>query len=419
MQTASAAKNVYDNIVYYQNHLMKKEGLNNWVNYWVVIKGKWLLFYQPVEQKSRPTKLVKTIELPNGSKFSMVPRSKRRFPFSLCNGHGNYYFKCETELQRYTWIVCALLASTGQAPKPVPKTIPKDFTEVAVDPKMAKYEKKIEHSNKKLECKKSGQKDKLVSKHRIRYAQRLEAKAKNYLSKSDDDIHRQDSDDDEDYEDRRPHSARVPGQRDVYTKDFVYGNERARYSELRRTSSQSSSSLEIHAQVHSPVNNKATSNFHEVSETPVMSILEIENDEYGTVHVIPPDEILPNMVMEERRRPAPLSARSNKENSNGGRSSHLMTHSHSTSDLGKTNLAISIDDEIVNRDSRPLSTTNRTRTGLSGLPSPRLNSKKNHTGKLLSNESNVPRNDPAKRTHSRSPVPKGRYSRYNATASDA
>lgn len=416
MQTSSGAKNIYDNIVYYQDHLMKKEGLNNWVNYWVVIKGKWLLFYQPIEQESRPTKLVKTIELPNGSKCSMVPRSKRRFPFSLNNGYGSYYFKCETELQRYSWIVCALLSSTGQAPKPAPKCIPKEFTEGAVDPKMAKYEKKIEHSNKKLEHKKTGQKDKHVSKHRIRYAQRLETKAKRYLSKSNEDIHHRDSnDDDDDYEDRRPYSARESRPRDFHIKESYYGD-----SALRRTSSQSSGSLEIHAQVHSPgTTHKPRSSFPiiSVSETPVMSILEIENDEYGTVHVIPPDEVLPNMVMEERLKPAPLSARSNRDNFSGTKTPHSITHSHSMGDLGRTNLAINIDDEIVTRESKlPLGATSRTKTGLSGLPSPRLNNRKTHTEKMP-NENNIPRNDPGKRP--RSPAPKSRYSRYTTAASDA
>lgn len=410
MKPSSAAKNAYDNIVYYQNHLMKKEGLNNWVNYWVVIKGKWLLFYQPVEHETRPTKLIKTIELPNGSKCSMVPRSKRRYPFSLSNGHGSYYFKCETELERYTWIVCTLLASTGQAPKPVPKTVPKEFTEVAVDPKMAKYERKIEHSNKKLEYKKSGQKDQQVSKHRIRYAQRLEAKAKRYFSKSEEDLRQRDSDDDDYYEDRRPYSARDARQRDMAKS----------YSELRRTSSQSSSSIEIHAQVHSPKTNKRSSKnpIISVSETPVMSILEIENDEFGTVHVIPPDEILPNMVVEETRKPTPLSARSDKENSARPKSPHLMVHSYSTNDLGKTNLAISMDDEIVNKGLNPLSATNRTRTGLSGLPSPRLNKKKEIVP-IIANENKNPRSDASKRSFPRSPVPKSRYSKYNASASDA
>ena len=419
----SASKNVYDNIVYYQSNLMKKEGLNNWVNYWAVIKGKWLLFYEPVENDSRPTKLIKTVELPNGSKCSMVPRSKRRFPFSLNNGHGSYYFKCETELERYTWIVCTLLASTGQAPKPVPKSVPKDFSEVVVDPKMAKYGKKIEYSNKKLEQKKTGQKDKIVSKHRIRYAHRLEAKAKGYLSKSEEDLRNNEHSDDEV---RRPYSARAPRQGHVregdYDNYYNYDNGMHRdrdleLRQLRRTSSQSSCSLEIHAQIHSPVQTNSSYPIVSVTETPVMSIVEIENDEFGTVHVIPPDEALPNMVIEEMRGPAPLSARSNKENSSGLKT-HVMTHSHSMSDLGKTNLAMSIEDEVVNKEAKPLSASNRTRTGLSGLPSPRLIKKKSHTDKS-SNEKNVTRNETGKRSSPRSPLPKSRYSRYNMSASEA
>lgn len=426
MQRTSATKNVYDNIVYYQDFLMKKEGLNSWVNYWAVIKGRWLLFYEPAETEARPAKLMKTVELPSGSKCSMVPRSKRRFPFSLNNGHGNYYFKCETELQRYTWIVCTLLSSTGQAPKPVPKIVPRDFTEVVVDPKMAKYGKKIENSNKKLELKKSGQKDELVSKHRIRYAQRLEAKAKQYMSKSEEDLRQMKESSDDESEVNRPYSARAYTQIDTYRK--MRGENNGKMSrddrdtelrELRRTSSQSSSSFEIHAQIHSPIKRKADSNipFASVRETPVMSILEIDDDEYRTVHVIPPDEVLPNMVMEEMTRPLPLSARSNKENVRGLKASNHMIHSHSMTDLGKTNLAMNIEDEVVNLHAKPLSANSRTRTGLSGLPSPRLNNKKIHSQRPP-NERGAQRIDPIKRVSPRSPIPKSRYSRYN-NSSDA
>lgn len=425
MQAASGEKNIYEKIVYYQGYLMKKEGLNTWVNYWTVIKGKWMLFYECAEKDSKPTKLIKTVELPSGSKCSMVPRSKRRFPFSLNNGYGNYYLKCETELQRYTWIVSTLLAATGQAPKPVPKNVPRDFTEIVVDPKMAKYGKKIENSNKKLEKKKAGEKENLVSKHRIRYAQRLEAKAKQYLSKSEEDLRKEKDSSEDEYEDSRPYSARAATQSRIHGKmkgsynvKHINDDPDTELRVLRRTSSQSSSSFEIHAQIHSPINKKVNVTRPSVSETPVLSILEIENDEYGTVHVIPPNEVLPNMVMEERKRPLPLSARSNKGNTSSLKPLHQMVHSHSMTDLGKTNLAMNIEDEVANIESRPLSTDKRTRTGLSGLSSPRLNSRKNYPEKVP-NEINTTRNEPGKRTSPRSPIPKSRYSRYNVSSSDA
>ncbi|XP_065057173.1 uncharacterized protein LOC135685233 [Rhopilema esculentum] len=433
MQSSATSKNAYDNIVYYQNLLLKKEGLNSWVEYWAVIRGRWLLFYEPVEKGARPTKLVKTLELPNGTKCSMVPRSKRRFPFSLNNGHGSYYLKCETELQRYTWVVSTLLAATGQPPKPVPRSVPKDFAESTIDPKMAKFGKKLEHSNQKLESKKTGQKTNNVSKHRIRYAQRLESKAKRYLSKSEEDLRPSCEESDDEIEARRPYSARDPRQHYTYSKGFkdsyslgagAYGTRNSDIKSLRRTSSHSSSSIEIHAQVHSPDPMKMSSKYPvrsiEDEETPVMSIVQIDNDEYGTVHVISPDDALPNMVVEERKRAVPKSARTNKENdrSRGLTIPHQMVHSHSMNDLGKTNQAMSMDDEVVRIEAMPLGTSNRTRTGLSGLSSPRITNKKNHA-ETVSKEKAAERFNPRKGNSPRSPVPKSRYSRYNIPSSEA
>ena len=432
---ASSGKNPYEKIVYFQDALMKKEGLNSWLPYWAVIKGRWLLFYEETEKGGRPTKLMKTIELPNGSKCAMVPRSKRRFPFSLSNGHGTYYFKCDTELQRYTWIVSVLLASTDQPPKPVPKTVPNEFSESVVDPKMAKFGKKLEYSNKKMEIKKTGKKDQLVSKHRIRYAQRLEAKAKRYLSKSDEDLRSIGDASEEDYEDLRPYSARSAKtheraqrrmKRDQYNDGDVFYNGTTDIRELRRTSSQSSSSFEIHAQVHSPVGRKNKPNVPIVSvadaESHVMSIVEIENDEFGTVHVISPDEALPNMVVEEKKSNTTHSFRTNKENANfkGLQAPHSMVHSHSMTDLGQINHGITTEDDDVRLEAaRPLSASNRTRTGLSGLASPRITNHRKHHAESSSKEKPADRNHQKKGTSPRSPVPKSRYSRYNIPSSDA
>ena len=66
MQTKSD-QDIFDNIVYYQNTVMKKEGLKTWVPYWTVVRGRWMLFYEGKKEGGKPTKLIKTIELPDGA----------------------------------------------------------------------------------------------------------------------------------------------------------------------------------------------------------------------------------------------------------------------------------------------------------------------------------------------------------------
>ncbi len=410
MQAASK-KNIYDNIVYYQDVLMKKEGLNTWLPYWAVVRGKWLLFYEGNKTGGRPTKLIKTIELTNGTNCSLVPRRKRRFPFSLDNGHGTYYFKCETELQRYCWICCILLASNGKAPKPAPKTVPQNLLESNTNPKMAKFEQKLENSNKKLEKLKETKGDKMGSGQRVKYAKRLDSKANRYLSKSSQDL-REDSSDEENNE-RRAMSARSARQHEKTRRTLSSDIQR-----LRRTSSHSS--VEIHAQIHSPAADqsrlkarKLASSSANENQIPVLSIIEIEDDMQGTVHVIDHDDALPNMVLDEPNRSGSLSARRANErkllNTPNG-----MTHSHSLNDLGKTNLGMNIDDENIIITSLPLSENNRSRTGLSGMASPRITNRKHATDTKPGHKHHA-----KQETSPRSPVPKSRYSRYNIPSSDA
>ena len=350
-----------------------------------------------------------------------MPRRKRRFPFSLDNGHGTYYFKCDTELKRYTWIFCILLASTGKAPKPVPRSIPKNFLESVTNPRMAKFEKKIANSNSKLETQKTEKADKMGSEHRIKYAKRLETRARRYSSQSEDS---KENDNDEIDEQRRPLSARSVktherNQRKI-SRENGYQSYRGSTSDirqLRRTSSHSS--IEIHAQMHSPsptrasIGAAAAASFPVAdSMTPVLKIVEIEDDEHGTVHVISRDHSLPNMIVDDINDSRPLSARTSKNN-------HLqapgrMTHSHSMTDLGQTNLGMNIDDEHSIIGSFPKS---RSRVGQSGMPSPQLNTKKQHTN--TASRKPGQKHYTKKEDSPRSPVQKSRYSRYNIPSSEA
>eukprot|EP00794_Sanderia_malayensis_P000253 gene253-873_t len=425
MESASK-RDAYDNIIYFQDNVMKKEGLSTWLSYWAVIRGRWMLFYEETRNGAKPTKLLKTIELSKETNCSLMPRKKRRFPFSLDNGHGTYHFKCETELQRYCWIFCTLLASTSSAPKPTPKKIPKNFQESIAYPKMEKFKQKLENSNKKLENRKDTKKDKMGSRRREKYADRLEVKAGNYLSRSHHELRtgNDDNSSDDEHEKRRALSARS-------ARQYERSSRRASSSDvqkLRRTSSHSS--VEIYAQIHSPVRNEirpkpklVASSSPNDDDVQTLSIIEIEDNPSNTVHVIQHIDALPNMVVDDdsHLKNGSLSARDVKENSKKMKMLHpghnKMIHSHSMTDLGKSNLGMNIDDEHIIVSPRPLHESNRSRTGLSGMASPRLSNNRKHAAEQKTERDKA--HSPRQEVSPRSPVPKSRYSRYNIPSSDA
>ena len=126
------------------------------------------------------------------------------------------------------------------------------------------------------------------------------------------------------------------------------------------------------------------------------------------------------MVVDEPIRRASLSARTvtNKKKPHLLEANNHMVHSRSMTNLGQANLGMNIDDEDVIITSRPLSANNRSRTGLSGLESPRIGTRK-HAADSSSRVKSGQKHHTMQETSPRSPVPKSRYSRYNIPASDA
>ena len=65
-------------VVYYENWLHKKEGVNTWVPYWVVIRDRWIQFFLNEQDRHNNGDLVKTFELTEKTQCSLVERKKRR-----------------------------------------------------------------------------------------------------------------------------------------------------------------------------------------------------------------------------------------------------------------------------------------------------------------------------------------------------
>ena len=64
--------------VYYENWLHKKEGVNTWVPYWVVIRDRWIQFFLSEQDRHANGELVKTFEITEKTQCSLVERKKRR-----------------------------------------------------------------------------------------------------------------------------------------------------------------------------------------------------------------------------------------------------------------------------------------------------------------------------------------------------
>ncbi|XP_057306507.1 uncharacterized protein LOC130644790 [Hydractinia symbiolongicarpus] len=116
-------------VIYYENWILKKEGVKTWVSYWAVIRGKWLQFFEKISNTDK-LELRKTLELTKKVQCSLVKRNKKRFPFSLNNGLGVYYIKCESELERYHWIFSILTASLEKPKTELPPKVPISMAEI-------------------------------------------------------------------------------------------------------------------------------------------------------------------------------------------------------------------------------------------------------------------------------------------------
>ena len=166
-------------IIYHENWLLRKEGVKQWAEYWGVIRGKWLQFYERSDEYNRP-ELRKTLEITPQTKCSLVKRNKKRFPFSIDNGNGVYYMKVETELERYHWIVSILTAALGKPKRTdLPDRVPDSMAEAETFRKLSKQEKlKIKKAQPRPVRKPPIPAAEVSNKRRRRFAERCENKVK-------------------------------------------------------------------------------------------------------------------------------------------------------------------------------------------------------------------------------------------------
>lgn len=167
-------------VIYYENWVFKKEGVNKWMTYWACIRGNWLQFYERQSDHERP-ELRKTLELTKNTKCALVKRNKQRLPFSIDNGVGVYYLKCDTELERYHWIFSILSAATGKVKRDLPKDVPQSMKEQEAfrkSTKVEKQEEKIRNAPPEKPPKEKTNAADITNKRRRKFAVRQENKMK-------------------------------------------------------------------------------------------------------------------------------------------------------------------------------------------------------------------------------------------------
>lgn len=224
-KTSSAATTT---TIYHENWLIRKEGVKQWLEYWGVIRGKWLQFYERSDEYNRP-ELRKTLEITPNTKCSLVKRNKNRFPFSIDNGNGVYYMKVNTELERYHWIVsilCAALRKPKQ--EQLPDRVPDSMKDTETFRKLTKQEKQeLRNKNPVRPIRREPiPASEVTNKRRRKFAERRENKAKKKerkrlrnLGLDPDEFQRQEaereSDDEEDHQtqNRYQHSRRSEAER--------------------------------------------------------------------------------------------------------------------------------------------------------------------------------------------------------------
>ncbi|XP_065061239.1 uncharacterized protein LOC135688346 [Rhopilema esculentum] len=110
---------------YMDQFLFKREANGKWVEYWVVCRGNYLLFYS---KKCETTELRDSfkgsIELTPGTRCTIVKRKKYSFPFFLATSKAKFYFKSPSLLLRHQWIHAINLSVKGAMPQSPPKTLP-------------------------------------------------------------------------------------------------------------------------------------------------------------------------------------------------------------------------------------------------------------------------------------------------------
>ncbi|KAJ7378489.1 hypothetical protein OS493_023024 [Desmophyllum pertusum] len=112
-----------DGSKYCEDYLLRKEGRSKWIQYWVVIRGVWMLFYRDRATSNRDN-FRGSIELTSNTKCSIARRGNYNFPFYVSTDRGTHLFKCETNLKRHQWMYLIDLAMKGDAPARAPLAVP-------------------------------------------------------------------------------------------------------------------------------------------------------------------------------------------------------------------------------------------------------------------------------------------------------
>lgn len=116
-----------DSSKYCEDYLLRKEGRSKWVQYWVVIRGVWMLFYRDRATTNRDN-FRGSIELSSSTKCNIARRGNYSFPFYVSTERGTHLFKCETNLKRHQWMYLIELAVKGDAPAAAPLAIPSSYS---------------------------------------------------------------------------------------------------------------------------------------------------------------------------------------------------------------------------------------------------------------------------------------------------
>lgn len=112
-----------ESLKYCEDYLLRKEGRSKWIQYWVVIRGVWMLFYRDQATTNRDN-FKGSIELTSCTKCNIPRRGNYSFPFLVVTGRGTHLFKCDTNLKRHQWMYHIKLAAKGDTPTPPPVTVP-------------------------------------------------------------------------------------------------------------------------------------------------------------------------------------------------------------------------------------------------------------------------------------------------------
>ena len=97
----------------YSGYLKIEEGKNNWVEYWVAIRGNHINLYSDECSEESGEEAMKTIELSSETRCELLQRRNYHFRFKLVLGNNSLYkLKCSSAFHRQQWISQIMLASS-------------------------------------------------------------------------------------------------------------------------------------------------------------------------------------------------------------------------------------------------------------------------------------------------------------------